>query len=365
LKAVIPAAKKKEDMFPFSETLPTSLMPIAGKEVIEHNIEALKKNSIDEIYVVTNYKEELFEEKFGERNDVNIVHQEELSGTAEAVRTCKFIEDDFIVLNGDVIVSENDIERLIGKFERDSTSILATYENRAEKFGVLSIENDEVVNIEEKPENPENPLINTGIYAFNPEIFESLKELREEETSLTDAVRREIESEEAYFLLVEDYWIDIGSGEKLWEADRIKREVLIQENQIHETAEVSEDAVIEGEVWIGPGAEIEAGIVLKGKCFIGEDCRIGPNTVVENSTVMPGSQLDQCSIENSLIFRENILDPFVSVQNSVLGEECDVKSGTGIRESLIGARSFIEANNSILGTKFVPDARTDIGEISK
>jgi NDP-sugar pyrophosphorylase family protein len=365
LKAVIPGAKKKEGMFPFSETLPTALMPIAGKKVVEHSIEALKENGIDEIYVVTNYLEEKFEEEFSERNDVNIVHQEELSGTAEAIRTCDFIEDDFLVLNGDVIVSENDLGRLMEKFDKDGASILATYENRPEKFGVLSIENDEVVEIEEKPDDPENPLINTGIYAFTPEIFESLESLGEEERSLTDAVRKEIEDGGARFLLIEDYWIDIGSGEKLWEADRIKREEMIQETEIHEDAEVSDDVSIQGKAWIGPDAEIEAGAVLKGKCFIGAESMIGPDTVVENSTVMPRAQLDQCSVEDSLLFRETILDPFVSVQNCVLGEECDVKSGTGVRESLIGARSFIELNNSILGTKFVPDARTDIGEISK
>ena len=59
------------------------------------------------------------------------------------------------------------------------------------------------------------------------------------------------------------------------------------------------------------------------------------------------------------------MDSFVAVENTVLAEEVDIKPGTVIRECLIGARSFIDMNNSIRGTKFVPDARTDLGEISK
>lgn len=366
MKAIIPAAKKKDDMFPFSETLPTALMPVAGKPVVEHNIEALRENGIDEIYIVANYKQEMFEEEFEERKDINIVHQEELDGTASAVGECSFIEDDFIVINGDVIVSENDISRLIDKFEQEeSTSILATYENRPEKFGVLSIENDEVAGIEEKPDEPENPLINTGIYAFKPEIFETIDSLDEEETSLTDAVQKNVENREAYFVIAEDYWIDIGSGEKLWEADRIKREATVTETDVHEDAEVSENAILSGDIVIEEGAVVEPGATLKGKCIIGEDVRVEAETVIKDSTVMSRSQLNQCSIESSLIFGENILDPFVAVENCVVAEECDVKPGTVIRESLIGARSFVEANNTILGTKFVPDARTDIGEISK
>jgi NDP-sugar pyrophosphorylase family protein len=366
MKAIIPCAKKKENMFPFSETKPTPLMPVAGEPVIKHNIAALKQNGVDEIYIVTNHKEEMFEEKFGERTDINLVHQEELDGTASAIETCSFIEENFIVVNGDVIISENDVSRLIQKFKKqEATTILSTYENRPEKFGVLSIENDEVKEIQEKPEDPENPLINTGIYAFQPSIFESINSLDQKQKSLTEAVQKTVDQEKAYFVIAEDYWIDIGSGEKLWEADRIKREAKIKQTEIHEDAEVSENAEITGKTKIKKGARIEPHAVIKGKCIIGRDCIIESGTVIKDSTIMHETQLDQSSVEKSLLFEETILDPQTAVENCVIGEESDIKPGTVIRESLIGARSFVEANNTILGTKFVPDARTDIGEISK
>jgi NDP-sugar pyrophosphorylase family protein len=366
MKAVIPAAKKKEDMFPFSETMPTALMPVAGETLIKHNIEALRENGIEEIYIVTNYKEDLFEKEFEERNDVNLIHQQELNGTASAVKTCDFIEDDFIVVNGDVIVSENDISRLIEKFEQEeSLNILATYENRPEKFGVLSIENDEVKKIVEKPEEPENPLINTGIYIFTPEIFQRIEDLNENKKSITNAVQKTVEEDSGFFVISEDYWLDIGSGEKLWEADRIKRQEMADEKDIHESSDVSDEAVVEGNIEVKENAVIEAGAILKGDNIIGENTRIGSGTILKDSTIMHDVQLNQCSVRSSLVFRENILDSFVAVENSVIGEEGDFKPGSVIRESLIGARSFVEANNTILGAKFVPDARTDVGEISK
>jgi len=365
MKAVIPCAKKKDNLFPFSETKPTALMPVAGKPLVKHTIEALEENSVEEVYLVVNYREEMFEEEFGERNDINLVHQEKLNGTASAVGECSFIEDDFIVVNGDVLISENDVSRLLDKFEKEkSTSMLATYENKPEKFGVLSIENDEVKEIVEKPEEPENALVNTGIYAFTPQIFDAIDSLEEGETSLTDAVQKNVENDEAFFVITEDYWIDVGSGEKLWEADRIKRET-IDETEVHEKAEVSDKAVLDGDIIVDRGAVIEAGATVKGKCYIGEECLVESQSVVKDSSIHGNTQLDQCSVENSLLFTNDIVDPFVSVENTVLAENCDIKSGTAIRECLIGARSFIEANNSILGTKFVPDARTDIGEISK
>jgi len=366
MKAVVPCAKKKEGLFPFSESKPTALMPVMGKALVKHNIEALRDNGVDEVYLVTNYLEEKFEQEFGERTDVNIVHQEEVTGTASALKKVDFIEDDFLVVNGDVIVSENDLESLLTHHENnDSTvTLLGTDESKPEKFGVLSITNDDVVDIREKPDTPENNLINTGIYVFTPEIFREIDELEEDQKSVTDAVKNLAQREEAKYELIDDYWIDINSPEKLWEADKIKREFEITDTDT-ENAKISENAEIKGKARIEKGAKIKAGTVIEGKAFIGKNSVIGPNTVIRDSTVTKNSQIRNANVEEGLLFERCIVDPHVHLENFILGEESDVKSGTVIRESFIGARSFIEMNNSIYGKKFVPDARTDLSEISK
>lgn len=367
MKAVIPAAAKKDSMFPFSESKPTGMMPVCGTPVVKHLIKALQEIEVDDVYLVTNHLEQVFEDEFGEYTNVNIVNQDDLSGTASAVATCDFIEDDFIVVNGDVMVSEKDLRNLKEKYEGSDSGIamLATGENKPEKFGVLSITNDRVSSIEEKPEEAENTLVNTGIYMFSPEIFDRIGELDRNETSITDAVNLVVESGAARFELIQDYWLDIGSPRKLWEADRLKREHSIDSRQVHEEAEVSDAAELSGEVVVEAGAEIKPGAVLEGKCFIGEDVVIGPNTVVRESSIGPGCNLRACDIDSVLVFEKTDFGSQVSASRSVIGEEVEVKSGTIIRESYIGPRSFIEMNNSILGAKFVPDARTDLSEVSK
>ncbi|MFB6144212.1 MAG: sugar phosphate nucleotidyltransferase [Candidatus Nanohaloarchaea archaeon] len=365
MKAVIPCAKKEENLFPFIESAPTGLLPVAGKPVVKHLIEALKDAGIDDIYLVANYRQKMFESEFGEYTDVNIVRQEELNGTGGAVETCDFIEEDFLVVNGDVVISGQDIEALVKKHEQKNpgTTILATREEKPEKFGVLSIENDRVVDLVEKPEEPENTLVNTGIYVFTPAIFEELEKM-EGEKDLTDAVKMFL-GDEARFELVEDYWIDIGSPRKLWEADRIKRERMVDQTSIAESAEIHEDAEICDEAVIREDAELKPGTVLEGACIIGENAEIGPDTTVTDSSVNAGTVVRSAAVEDSLIFRDVSIEPSVFVQKSVLAEETSVKAGTVISESFIGPRSFIEMNNSIKGVKFVPDARTDLSEISK
>lgn len=367
MKAVIPCAMKEDSLFPFIESKPTGLMPVAGKPIVKHLVSDLEDVGVDEIYLVTNYKEEMFEEEFTEHEHVETVTQEELNGTGGAVELCDFIDEDFLVVNGDVIVSQRDLQALVDKHKNadDPATILATDEDSPEKFGVLSITNDRVVELEEKPEDPENTLINTGIYVFTPEIFSVLEEIEGEQKDLTDAVQKLIEEKDARFELIEDYWVDIGSLKKLWKADEIKREYDISKTSIDEEAEVHESVEITGKAVIERGAEVKPGTVIEGKTIIGEDSIIGPNTTVRDSTVGANSQVRSADIDSSVLFEKNIVDSFTSIENCVIAEESDTKSNTVIRESFIGPRSFVEMNNSIYGVKFVPDARTDLSEISK
>ncbi len=365
MKAVIPVAKKKEDLFPFSETRPTGLMPLSGKPIVTHIVDALQELGVDDIYLVTNHLEEQFEAEFEGDTGVDIVHQDELSGTATALSYCDFIDEDFLVVNGDVIVSKNDLESLVEKHrqvESDAT-MLATNENKPEKFGVISITNDRVKAIEEKPEEAENPLINTGIYVFSPRIFDIIDETGV--TDLTDAVEQLVSEDGARFELIEDYWIDIGSPRKLWRADRIKREYNISGTDISDSAEVHDNVEFLDDAVVEDGAVLKPGTVVEGDVYIGPGATVGPNTVVRNSSIGPGCQIEADLVDACLVLEDTIIDAATVVEDSILGEETDIKSGTVIRESFIGPRSFIEVNNSIYGVQFVPDARTDLSEISK
>lgn len=359
MKAVVPVAKKKDSMFPFSDSRPTGLMPVMGKPLVKHLVSTLQDAGVDDIYLVTNYMEDEFEEVFGEYTNVNLVSQEDLEGTAAAVSTCSFIEDDFLVVNGDVLVSAGDISALMEKHRGEGATLLATGTDSPEKFGVLSIEDDRVRAIDEKPEEAENQLVNTGIYVFTPEIFDVIE--RTGSGELTDAVQELIGEVDVTFEFLEDYWIDIGDPKKLIQADRIKREHDM-ETGIQDDAEVSEKAEVResyiGDATVGPGAVVE-------NSYIADGVKIGPNTVIRNSTISQDSIVEASAVEASLLFESTVVDPATHLENVILGEEADVKPGTVIRESFIGPRSFIEMNNSIYGVKFVPDARTDLSEISK
>ncbi len=367
MKAVIPCALKEEQLFPFSETLPTALMPVMGIPIIEHLIQDLESAGVDEFYIVANHLEEKFEERFEKNPNVHVVHQEELTGTGSALQAVDPLDEEFFVVNGDVVVSDRDLDHLQKKFHNSGSkvSMLAAGEEKPEKFGVLSITNDMVTGINEKPDEPDNSLVNTGIYMFEPEIIDLLEDLEDGQNSLVDAVKELAEKEEATFELVEDYWVDIGDPKTLKKADAVKREFEITETEIADSAEVHENVEIIGNAEIAEETVLKPGTVIEGDVYIGEGTVVEPNTRLKNCSISRNGVIDAESVRESVVFQENIVDPGVCIENCIIGEESDVRSGSVIRESFIGAGSYIEINNSIYGVKFVPDARTDLHEISK
>ncbi|MFB6245493.1 MAG: sugar phosphate nucleotidyltransferase [Candidatus Nanohaloarchaea archaeon] len=364
MKAVILCADKKEELFPFTETRPTGLLPVAGIEATGRLIRSLEVAGVDEIFIVANHLEEEYRSEYSDEEDINVVRQDEVDGTGNAVLECDFLDDDFFVLNGDVVVSEEDLVSLRKTHlnRQPEVSVLATGSDRPEKFGVLSITDDEIDAIEESPEQAENALINTGAYIFKPTIFDRIREVEGEK--ITDAFEPVIEDGKAIYELSDGYWMEIDSLRNFWRADRLKREEKVS-GRVHQGADVSDGAELIGEVRVQEGAVVESGARIEGPTVIGENSVIGAGSVVRSSSIGDESQIRSATVEKSVLFEGNIVDPHVHVERSVLGEMVEVKAGSVVEESFIGPESLVNINNSVRGTKFVPGARTDLGEISK
>lgn len=360
MRAVVLAAAGKDSLHPFTETKPVCLLPPDGEPLLARLIRQLRSAGVEDVYVVTNHLEHQVEE-FAAAEGIETVHQEELGGTGKALAAVEETGEETLVVNGDVVVSQRDVQGLVEKHEGTGSdcTVLGTHEPAPEKFGVLSIRDDNLTALEEKPEEAETTLVNTGIYCFSPRVFDSIEENGFE--SLTDAVRSLKDSTKVH--VAEDYWVDIGSRRKLLEASRRCREEI--ERSVHEDAEVSEKAVLEGEVVVKKGAEVSASAHIVGPVVIGEGARIGPQTLVRESVVGESSQLESCTVSGSVLFENVIVDSSCSIEESVLGEGADLKAGTSMRQCFIGAESFIDFNNSMRGCRTVPDARTDLGEITK
>lgn len=204
MKAIILSAGEGSRMRPLTLTKPKTMLPVAGKPIIQYNIESLRDNGIKDILLIVRYKEEMVREYFGDGSEfgVNITYktQKDFLGTANAISYGEdFIEDSLIVLNGDIILDNEIINEIIKKYnymKPDTLMVLTEVENPS-AFGVVEIEDGNIKNIVEKPKRDEAPsnLVNTGIYIFNNDIFEKIAktEISERgEYEITDSLTLQI-----------------------------------------------------------------------------------------------------------------------------------------------------------------------------
>ena len=89
MKAIILSAGEGTRMRPLTLTKPKTMLPVAGKPIIQYNIEALRDCGVKDILLIVGYKEEIVRNYFkdGSHLGVNISYatQSKLEGTADAI----------------------------------------------------------------------------------------------------------------------------------------------------------------------------------------------------------------------------------------------------------------------------------------
>ena len=341
MKAIILSAGEGSRMRPLTLTKPKTMLPVAGKPIIQYNIESLRDNGITDILLIVRYKEEMVRDYFGDGSDfgVDITYktQRDFLGTADAISYGEdFIEDSVIVLNGDIILDNEIIGEIIEKYNQmkpDTLMVLTEVDNPS-AFGVVEIKDGKVKNIVEKPKKGEEPsnLVNTGIYIFNKDIFEKIKktELSERgEYEITDSLSMQIEDgKEVVGHKTNKDWIDVG---RPWELIEVNEE-LISQLKTEIRGKIEGGAHIHGEICLDEGSIIRAGVYIEGNVYIGKNCDIGPNSYIRGNSyfgdhVHVGNAVE---IKNSIIMENTNVSHLSYVGDSVIGSNCNIAAGTNI-----------------------------------
>lgn len=130
MQAVIMAGGKGTRLASITKNIPKPMVPIAGKPLLEYQIENLMENGVDNIILVVGYLGEVIREHFGDGSTfgVNISYftEEMPLGTAGAlpkVRDC--LENTFFLVFGDLFININ-YDRLLG-FHRDHKALITLF----------------------------------------------------------------------------------------------------------------------------------------------------------------------------------------------------------------------------------------------
>ena len=333
MKAVILAAGEGTRMWPLTYTRPKAMLPIANKPIVEHLLIEAKAAGITEFILVVGYHGQTVRDYFGngEKWGVRIEYatQRKQLGTADALsRVDGLVGHKFLVLNGDVLIGEKEIRKLLG---RDDVALSVTEVEDAENLGLVEIKGDKVVRIHEKVTTPPSNLANAGMYLLTTEIFGAITRTEKSprgEYEITDSLQLLID--EGFDISCEkiDRWLDMSYPWDLLRAN----ESLLQRIEPQNLGVVEQNVVINGLVSIGKDTVIRANSYIVGPAAIGEGCEIGPNCYIR-----PGTSIgDNChigsavEIKNSIVMRDTKIPHHNYVGDSVIGEGCNFGAGTKV-----------------------------------
>jgi L-glutamine-phosphate cytidylyltransferase len=116
-RAIILAAGQGQRLGPAAQDRPKCLVPLAGRTLIDWQIDALVAGGVKELVVVTGYRAELVEAQVARRDEIAVrTLFNPFYEVANNLGTCwtarEEMEGDFLILNGDTIISAAIVARL-------------------------------------------------------------------------------------------------------------------------------------------------------------------------------------------------------------------------------------------------------------
>jgi glucose-1-phosphate thymidylyltransferase len=95
------------------------------------------------------------------------------------------------------------------------------------RYGVAELKGDQVISLQEKPEQPRSDFAVVGIYIYPPDVFDVIKTLRPSgrgELEITDVNRHYLEQGRLGYSVLNGYWTDAGTLDSLAHANELVRE---------------------------------------------------------------------------------------------------------------------------------------------
>ena len=346
MKGLILAGGLATRLRPLTHTGAKQLIPIANKPVIHYVVEDLANAGVKEIGIIVGYDKDRINSIMNSVGDgskwgvkVTYIEQDAPRGLAHAIGISEsFMNgENFVVYLGDNMIKSG-IKSFVESFDNEKThiSLLLARHDQPHKFGVAVFDEEgNVIDVEEKPENPKSNYVITGIYIFTPDIFNYIKNVKPGkggELQITDAIKLCVEDKDKVVKChkVQGWWDDAGTAEAILNVNHMVLLDIIPEVK----GKVSPNSKIFGKVGIGENTIIHENSLINGPVIIGNNCEIGPNTYIGPYTSIG----DDCKIKGGEI------ESSILVGNTTI----DFENGEKITHSLIGKHSkVISRKNSV------------------
>ncbi len=347
MQVILLAAGQSTRLAPIQDK---NLLEFAGKPLIEHRVAALKKAKIRDILVVGNQHNvpDLEEALKGYKN-VLVIEQKKLEdgmaggvlAGAEAVQ-----HKNIIVLSANDVFGDDLFDKAVQAAKASDDGLIVG--KRVSNYfpgGYLKVDKkNNVTGVIEKPGEGKEPsdMVNIVLHIYNdfPAFVKHLKAAKgKADGRYEKALDAYIKKGKAKLKALK-YTGDWQPVKFPWDILKVMNCFLDnQQPKISKKADISKQAVIRGDVYIGANVKIFENAVIHGPAYIGDGTVVANNALVRNSMVGKN-----CVIGFSTEIARSYLNRDVWTHNNYVGDsvvDSNVSFGSG---TVIGNLRFDEEN---------------------
>ena len=377
IRTIMMAGGKGTRLRPLTLVRPKPMIPLVNQPIIEYTVNRLKKSGFNDIIMTLNYMSTNIKNYFkdGSEFDMDIRYSVEKwpLGTGGSVKKAeKYIDDTFMVVSGDVLTDVNfeDVVKYHKEKGAIATMVLTEVEDPTH-FGIAVMDkNHKITEYLEKPSPEEafSNVANTGIYIFEPEIFDFF-DGKDKEVDFSKDIFPEVIRQDAgiYGYVFNGYWNDIGRPETYLAATYDILDQKMEQN-FYKT-KMAESIGKIGNIWVGENvfidekARIEGPVVIGNNCTIEEGCKISRGSVIGDN-VSIGKEVN---IDGAVLFPNSIIEDNSFLTGCIIDTKCLIDKNTVVENGVvtgslveIGKNSIVRSSRSITNNmKIVPNSIID------
>lgn len=234
MKGIILAGGLGTRLDPLTRATNKHLLPVGDQPMVLHPVEKLVGAGIQEILLITGPEHMgAFAALLGSGKDhgcaITYRIQDEPGGIAQALRLARaFVGDDALcVILGDNMF-QDDLADSVAEFQTDPRGAMVLLKEVPDphRFGIAEIKDGRVISIEEKPVSPKSNYCVTGIYLYDPTVFDIIETVRPSargEMEISDVNATYLERHALRYRFLDGWWSDAGTFESLRHANDLVR----------------------------------------------------------------------------------------------------------------------------------------------
>lgn len=359
MQAVLLATGETNKLRPLTDTVPSPMVPVAGRPVMSYPLELLIRQNFKQI-VVNIYSQAYSIEAFfgtGSRWAIELQYalQPQAWGSAGSLRWARHhLTETFVVLPADQLIDIDLLPILEQHEAKKSAATIVIHPGANPHFSGFNLNGERIISPDQ------GAWFETGVYIFDPVVLDQIParthyDIAADLIPNLPAAGMAVDSYKVY-----GYWNSLETFSDLQDAQNAllssAQGILDGTPSIHYTS-MSGRRVQQG-IWIGRNSNIHPEAQLIPPVFIGENCSIsrgaevGPGAVLGNDIMID----EEATVAHSTILDGTYVGQLVNVDHRVVNKALmiDINSGNSvyITDEHLLSKTYQDIDESSLSRTF-------------